>query len=186
MRDEPVWGHAIAARDLKNKPLVEAILEVKWGSVQRATGVGIHPHYKLLLGRLYERAREDYREHEELPSAEIPDEISGHMVKHRFRRTKDGWPLIQVGPGILTVNDTSEYTWTDFRMRSIAAVSKLFESHPKPEELRINGTKARRACAPVGDNGPVSGGGPPVHACAFRRMVGCSAWGNSQLVLQAH
>ena len=47
------------------------------------------------------------------------------------------WPLIQVGPGIITVNDTQNYTWSDFRSRSVMAVEKLFEAYPKPEKLHV-------------------------------------------------
>jgi len=124
--------------DLKNKPLVEAILEVRWALSRGPQDGAVDPHYKILLGRLYERTSADYPEHEELPSAQIPDEITGHVVKHRFRQVGQGWPLVQIGPGILTVNDTSGYTWTDFRQRALEAVRKLYDSHPQPGDLRVN------------------------------------------------
>lgn len=85
---------------LKNKPLVEAILEVKWALTSPTPGVQIDPHYKILLGRLYDKVCEQYPEHEQLPTATVPDEIVGHTVQHRFRYAPNDWPLIQVGPGI--------------------------------------------------------------------------------------
>ena len=54
-------------KDLKNKPLIEAILEVKWALTSSGPGVQIDPHYKILLGRLYYKVQEDYPEHEQLP-----------------------------------------------------------------------------------------------------------------------
>jgi len=122
---------------LKNKPLVETILEVKWALTSPVPGVLIDPHYKILVGRLYDRVFSDYGEHEQLPTAMIPDEIVGHMVQHRFRFGPNDWPLLQIGPGILTLNDTHKYIWSDFRNRALTAVSKLFEAHPKPSDLKI-------------------------------------------------
>lgn len=122
---------------LKNKPLVEAILEVKWALTSPSPGVQIDPHYKILLGRLYDKVSGDYPEHEQLPTATIPDEIVGQTVQHRFRYGLNDWPLLQVGPGILTLNDTHKYVWSDFRSRSLTAIDKLFEAYPKPTDLKI-------------------------------------------------
>jgi uncharacterized protein (TIGR04255 family) len=128
----------MSTRELKNKPLVEAIIEAQWELTSPYPGVQVDPHYKLLLGRLYDRVASEYPEHEQLPTAAVPDELTGHMVQHRFRCGAKDWPLIQLGPGILTVNDTAKYNWQDFRRRSISAVVTLFDAHPKPDELRIS------------------------------------------------
>jgi uncharacterized protein (TIGR04255 family) len=65
------------------------------------------------------------------------------MVKQRFRVGAKDWPLIQIGPGIMTVNDTAKYMWPDFRARSISAVGKLFEAYPKAESLKVTGLVLR-------------------------------------------
>ena len=57
------------------------------------------------------------------------------LVKHRFK-SKKGWPLIQLGTGILTVNDTENYGWIDFKNRIVDAVNKLYIVHPSQEEFR--------------------------------------------------
>ncbi len=82
--------------------------------------------------------RADYPEHEQLPAATMPDEFVGYVVQHRFRHGPNDWPLVQLGPGILSVNETTKYVWEDFRARAIAAVGALFDAHPKPSELRID------------------------------------------------
>lgn len=99
----------MTSRVLNNKPLVECILEMRWALVEQAPGLSQDPHFPLLLGRLYDRLNADYPVHEQLPAAEVPSELVGHTVQHRFRRKAEGWPLVQVGPGILTVNDTDGY-----------------------------------------------------------------------------
>jgi len=141
---------------LKDKPLVEAILEVRWAlQVVKAQGplpVGffpsgvasdgapvfqLDPHFQLLLGRFYDRVQTEYPQHEPLPTAYLPDTVVGQGVQHRFRH-KDQWPIIQLGPGILTVNDTAKYKWEDFEPRCVQAVKTLFEAHPKPDALKID------------------------------------------------
>lgn len=125
------------AKELKNKPLVEAILEIRWKLHGLPPGPQVDPHYKLLLGRLFDRMLKDYPEHEQLPTANVPDELVGHVVQHRFRVAANSWPLVQVGPGVFTVNSTADYKWSDFRPRVLSAIEKLFDAHPKVEELKI-------------------------------------------------
>ncbi|NBB96463.1 MAG: TIGR04255 family protein [Planctomycetes bacterium] len=127
----------MSERELKNKPLVEAICEVRWALQHKVPGIAIDPHYRLLLGRLYDRLSNKYPEHEQLDTANMPDEVSGHVVQHRFRVAANGWPLVQVGPGVLTINDTSKYRWDDFRVRVLDVKKTLYESHPKASEMRV-------------------------------------------------
>ncbi len=124
---------------LKNKPLVEAIFEVRWELQEPASGMKIDPHYKILIGRIYDRVKDNYPFHEQLPTATMPDEIAGYVVQHRFRKDKDKWPLIQIGPGIITLNDTEGYVWEDFEKKIYHMLEVLFEAYPDPDSnLRIN------------------------------------------------
>ena len=129
---------------LKNKPLVEAIFELRWDLQEPVPKMKIDPHYKVLIGRIYERVKDDYPFHEQLPTAAIPDEIAGYVVQHRFRKDKDKWPLIQIGPGIITVNDTEGYVWEDFEKRIIQVVNIFFETYPNAQKsLNVNGLLLR-------------------------------------------
>lgn len=124
---------------LKNKPLVEAIFEVRWKLQEPAPGMKLDPHYKILIGRIYDRVKEEYPFHEQLATATIPDEIAGYVVQHRFRKDRDKWPLIQIGPGIITLNDTEGYVWEDFKRRIHRLLDVLFEAYPDAEKnLKIN------------------------------------------------
>lgn len=125
------------AKELKNKPLVEAILEVRWKLDGDSTTPQTDPHYKILLGRLFDRLQKDYPEHEQLPTANIPDELAAYIVQHRFRVKANEWPLVQVGPGIFTVNSTADYKWENFRPRVVAAIGTLYDAHPKRNDLKI-------------------------------------------------
>ncbi len=132
-------------KDLKNKPLVEAILEIRWHLVQLFKVEGQaqmmvparDPHYRLLLARLFDRFQKEYPVHEQLPTANLPDDMLGQVLQHRFRSAKDEWPLVQVGPGVFTVNDTHRYTWTDFQQRAREAVVRLYDAHPSVAEFHV-------------------------------------------------
>jgi uncharacterized protein (TIGR04255 family) len=129
---------------LKNKPLVEAIFESRWKLQDKAGEVKIDPHYKILVGRIYDRVRSEYPFHESLSTASMPDEIAGYVVQHRFRKGEGEWPLIQVGPGIVTLNDTDQYIWEDFDKRISNLLDSLFDAYPDAENnLKINGLRLR-------------------------------------------
>jgi uncharacterized protein (TIGR04255 family) len=126
-------------RPLKNKPLVEAILEVHWNLTPGpAEGMMRDPNYKFLLGKLFESVKPLFPYHEELPVASVPDELTPFVVHHRFRTAPNGWPLIQVGPGVFTVNETSGYVWESFENILKDALPRLVAAHPKPDDLRFN------------------------------------------------
>ncbi len=124
---------------LKNKPLLEAIFEIRWELQEPAPGMKIDPHYKILIGTMYDRVKDEYPFHEQLPTATMPDEIAGYVVQHRFRKDRDKWPLIQIGPGIVTLNDTEGYVWEDFKKRIHHVLDVLFEAYPDADSnLKIN------------------------------------------------
>jgi uncharacterized protein (TIGR04255 family) len=115
---------------LSNKPLVEAIFELRWALEESGPGPKSDPHYTLLIGRLYEQLGEKYPFHQQLPSAVIPGDIAAYLVQHQFRKGEDQWPVVQIGPGIITVNDTDTYVWEDFRNRIVETVKALFKVYP--------------------------------------------------------
>jgi len=123
----------------KNKPLIEAIFEIRWELQEPFQGAKIDPHYKTLIDSIYDRIKDEYPFHERLPTAAMPDEIAGYIVQHRFRKDKHKWPLIQIGPGIITLNDTEGYAWKNFERRIAQMLNVLFEAYPNAESnLRIN------------------------------------------------
>lgn len=131
------------SKELKNKPLVEAIFELRWAPTsqsalgQSGPALPTDSHYKLLLGRFYEKVMGAYPEHEALPTSMIPEEMVWQSVQHRFRHGPNDWPVLQLGPGIMTTNETDKYLWDSFRGQVLAAVSHLYASYPNPSGMRI-------------------------------------------------
>lgn len=129
---------------LTHPPLVEAILEVRWQLQEQAPGIAVDPGYKLLIGRLYDRLHDDYPFHEPLPTASMPDEMLGYVVQHRFRKAEGAWPLVQVGPGLVTLNDTRDYTWKAFESRSRQLMDALYSAYPDADtKLRVGSLQLR-------------------------------------------
>lgn len=122
---------------LKNKPLVEAIFELRWQLAPTgAPGLASDPNYRVLLGRFSERVQSEYPTYERLGLAGIPDEMVGYQAQHRFRVAPDAWPLVQLGPGLLTVNDTAHYDWDDYQPRCERAIESFLESYPDKNSLQ--------------------------------------------------
>lgn len=123
----------VRIRKLPKKPLVEAILELKW-RIDPDTG---DPNYGIFLGRLYNLLSSKYPYHQRLPASMIPEQMATNIAQHRFRVDEDKWPLVQVGPGLVTLNDTDNYTWEDFEVRAIELIKGTFKAYPNPEELKV-------------------------------------------------
>ena len=106
-------------QQLARPPLAEAVVEIRWklapATPSQSAGASVDPGYPLSVGLLLERIKERFPVVEELPVTAVPDQLTPHVVRHRFRATPDGWPCVQLGPGVATVNFVSEYTWQAFR-----------------------------------------------------------------------
>ncbi|MBI3493798.1 MAG: TIGR04255 family protein [Acidobacteria bacterium] len=117
------------AQNLARPPLIEALVELKWDLVAQKTGESIDPAYPLLVGALFERLRSIYPSVERLPASDVPDALTPHTPKVRLRHAVGEWPLVQLGPGIASINVTAGYTWTDFSARCIAFFEALSSAH---------------------------------------------------------
>jgi len=128
---------------LKNAPLIEAIFEMRW-QLSASQGVPVDPNYKLLVGRLYDRIEKQYHFHEPLPTSSMPDEMFGYVVQHRFRVERNSWPLVQIGPGIVTLNDTDNYYWPDFFNRIKDLNKAFYDAYPNSSsDLKIHRLQLR-------------------------------------------
>jgi uncharacterized protein (TIGR04255 family) len=81
------------------------------------------------VGRLYERIRSRFPTIEELPAAAVPEQMTPHIVRQRFRASPGGWPCVQLGPGVMTVNFTNEYSWTSFRENALWLLPQLEQAY---------------------------------------------------------
>ena len=115
-------------RKLKKPPILEALFELKWKLQEKLFGTD--PHYKILIGSMYDKLKDEYPFHEQLPASSMPDELVGYVIQHRFRKGQNRWPLVQLGPGIIVLNDTQKYSWRDFSDRISKILKVLYASYP--------------------------------------------------------
>ncbi|MBU0489462.1 MAG: TIGR04255 family protein [Bacteroidetes bacterium] len=109
---------------LPKAPLLEVILEVKW-QVESPDDL---KKCQYLHGDLYAKFRQRYPYREMLVSPEIPMDAYRYVPAHRFRVKENGYPLVQVGPGILTVNtNDDEYIWENYERWCVEAFQSLSE-----------------------------------------------------------
>jgi uncharacterized protein (TIGR04255 family) len=78
---------------------------------------------------------------EDLPSTQVHPEANPYVVRHRLRKEKNGYPLIQVGPGIVTVNEARGYSWTSFRSVILRIAESIIDLYPSGT-LPLNFIKA--------------------------------------------
>lgn len=113
----------------KNPPLIEAIFEIKWELTRNTPDSVIDPGYKLASGRLYDRVKKKFGYIQTLPVNSIPEELTPYTVRNQFRVEANGWPLVQFGPGVATVNFTTPYSWKSFRDTIKNFLPQLIDSY---------------------------------------------------------
>jgi len=127
---------------LKRKPLAEAIFEIRW-RLQDVKRPVLDPDYKFVIGRLYDEVKDEYPFIQSMEISKLPEDVVFGLIQYRFRNDENEWPLVQIGPGVLTVNDTDNYKWSDFEKRVIKVVNSFFSVHPNSEQLKITATILR-------------------------------------------
>jgi uncharacterized protein (TIGR04255 family) len=120
-----------APHSLAKKPLAEAIFELRWAlRPGDFPGIQDDPGFRILVGRYYDKIRNDYGTTVDLPAARVPESMTPHAVRHQFRAGQNQWPLTQIGPGVVTFNETKAYTWEGFSTNVSKIVNALFTAYP--------------------------------------------------------
>ncbi|MFH2142475.1 MAG: TIGR04255 family protein [Bacteroidota bacterium] len=119
---------------LLNAPLLEVIFEVRWqlNSNEDLTKC------QYLHGDLFAKIGDKYPYREMLIPPEVPIDLYKNVPAHRFRVRKNSYPLIQVGPGILTVNTIDDkYIWEDYKNWCSEAFMNLIELYKFGESEHV-------------------------------------------------
>lgn len=98
---------------LPNAPLQEAIFEIRWDlDIDPGSGQLIDTGFQLAQGKLQDIAKEKFPEFSRKAPYGFPDQLFNYQVVNQYWTAEEIWPVIQLGPGIFTVNDTeSSYDW---------------------------------------------------------------------------
>lgn len=122
---------------LERKPLAEAWLELQWRTEHNQPPApalipsedDVDTYYPLALGAFFQNIRHDYPVQEALPASILPDNAFPNTIRHRFRTGADQWPVLQIGPGVATVNVVEPYTWQLFRKQALFLRRSLLSAY---------------------------------------------------------
>lgn len=132
----------IKRKDLPNKPLLEAIFELHLTAGEdpgedTLYADRIDASYPLWVGNFYDKIKAEYPAHETLSPYGFPG-MEG-VLCNRFRSAPGKWPLIQIGPKVVTLNQTSSYHWENSFLPSISKLSEaILLSHPCSGLLQVD------------------------------------------------
>ncbi len=119
---------------LPKAPLLEVIFEIKWDIVSNNDIVD----FQYLHGDLYSIIKETFPYRENLIPSDIPFELVKGTPVYRFRKIENGYPLIQIGPGLLTINTIDNiYFWEDFKTGIESVFNAFFKVFPKSKGLKL-------------------------------------------------
>lgn len=120
---------------LPNAPLLEVIFELKWDITSKADVVD----FQYLHGDLYASLKSKYTHRESLLPPEVPLDIVKGTPVFRFRESRGSYPLVQIGPGIISLNTVdNKYFWNQFRDESNEILNLLNEIYPKFSKLNLS------------------------------------------------
>ncbi len=116
---------------LNKAPLLEAILEVRWEIETSEEKIVYDPGFELAQGVFESKISQELPYYRRLGPAISPQAY--HTV-HQFWKGAREWPVVQLGPGIMTINDTgTNYEWNaSFKpliFRSIEALNQSYKSN---------------------------------------------------------
>lgn len=113
---------------LPNAPLIEVIFELRWTASDQSD------HY--IHGDFFPLIKDEFPYREQVNPGIIITGIP--FPTHRFRREPQGYPLIQTGPGLLTINTIdSKYDWKAYEALVIDTLSKFQKVYTLKESHNI-------------------------------------------------
>ena len=122
----------------ENAPLIEVIAEIHWAlkEIESVPGVRIDPFYDLFRDNFLRDAQsKGLCNVEELIPGLVPLELSSGKPRIRLSTKPKEWPLVQVGPGVLTSNIVPPYNgWSAFEPFLFQQIDRLFSSYPLSEK----------------------------------------------------
>lgn len=119
------------SKKLKRAPLKEVAFDIYW----RPSRDQNETTYDFALGRFQERVVKKFSVIKRIlpPNVRIQ-----HQAAFQFWTRQGVFPVIQMGDGVMTVNDTDKnYTWEDFRNNIEMAMTALIDSYGRMPEITI-------------------------------------------------
>lgn len=116
---------------LPNAPLQEVIFEARWGLQSDSTGKQmVDPEFSFALGKFQNLIKNEFPVKANKFPNEFPSQILAHQTMYQFWSDARKWPVVQIGPGIISVNDTDQnYIWRDYYNLIKNVLDNLLEAY---------------------------------------------------------
>lgn len=122
---------------LPKAPLLEVIYELRWNITNQQDLT----KFQYFHGDLYAALKNDYPFRQLLTLPDMPSALLINSPVYRFRSEENGYPLFQLGPGLLSFNTTdATYDWDEYFDRCKKITSSFFKVYQlsKDEKFRPN------------------------------------------------
>ncbi len=119
---------------LPNSPLQEVIFELILNQEVDLNGNSTEESFDMAQGVFDKSVLSEFNHRVTIP---FPPSIRIFpRIKHQYWTNQGQWPVVQIGPGILTVNDTDvNYEWAKFYPLIIQNINRLIESYSKELDI---------------------------------------------------
>lgn len=94
-------------------PLQEVILEVKWDlTFDSQIGAFTDPDFQFALGKFHSGISNRFPVVKRKVPPDVPVSLLNHQTIYQFWKGENVWPVVQLGPGVVSINDTEKnYQW---------------------------------------------------------------------------
>ncbi len=98
---------------LPNAPLKEVIFDIRWElDFDNESNKHYDSKFDLALGKFHNLIKKDFNKVNRIVPPFVPKEFANYIPQFQFLNKDKKYPLIQIGEGILSINDTDlNYEW---------------------------------------------------------------------------
>lgn len=100
---------------LPKAPLQEVIFEVRWElDISPETNQPFDLNFNAAVGVMKETVKKEFPEFKQKfpPGIQFPSDFLNYQTMYQYWAGENKWPVLQLGPGIFTVNETeANYQW---------------------------------------------------------------------------
>lgn len=129
---------------LPKAPLQEAIFEIRWDlDIEPSSNQQLDIGFSLAQGKLQEIVKESFPVYKRKLPHGLPDQMLQYQAVNQYWFKSEVWPVLQLGPGIFTINDTEgNYDWPKTYFPLInEALDWIYKAYDG--KLRINSASLR-------------------------------------------
>ncbi len=125
---------------LSKAPLQEVIFEIRWTfGTDSQSMQAVDTEYPMAVGKMQNLVEDEFPVYKRKHPIDIPEQpVLHYQTVHQFWSKDGSWPILQLGPGIFTINDTEKnYDWdTTFLPMVIKNVEKLWKAYSN--KIKVN------------------------------------------------